>query len=226
MLEARATVRLYKDLVDERGAWHQRVAAALFHQGVPAAVSAAKPAGRAAATQAHLSPAGRQTVDTGLRQTGRPTAELDPLRRQLEMYSRRQCGCAALRRAHFGIGAVTSVAIWAELGDVRRFTSSDDVVRHTGLDITVHSSDAKRPPGKLSRQGPPLLRWARLPPRRTGLRLLHRDPGPARRRAGHLVGGPQAGPPLLPHPARARRGGTGPRGVSSPAPAPAAPHDR
>jgi len=76
------------------------------------------------------------------------------------MLSRRQPGCAALRAAHFGIGAVTAVAIWAELGDVRRFTSSDDVVRHTGLDITVHSSDIKRPPGKLSRQGPQLLRWA------------------------------------------------------------------
>jgi transposase len=160
VLEARATARRYTDLVDERGAWHQRVAATLFHQGVPAGVSAAKPAGRAAAAEADLSPAGRQAVEAGLRQVDRLTAELDPLRRQLEMYSRRQGGCAALRRAHFGIGAVTSVAIWAELGDVRRFTSSDDVVRHTGLDITVHSSEVKRPPGKLSRQGPPLLRWA------------------------------------------------------------------
>jgi transposase len=160
VLEARATVRLYKDLVDERGAWHQRIAATLFHQGVPAGVSAAKPAGRAAAAEADLSPAGRQAMEAGLRQVDRLTAELDPLRRQLDIYSRRQPGCAALRTAHFGIGAVTSVAIWAELGDVHRFTSSDDVVRHTGLDITVHSSDIKRPPGKLSRQGPPLLRWA------------------------------------------------------------------
>jgi hypothetical protein len=32
-------------------------------------------------------------------------------------------------------------------------------VRHTGLDITVYSSDGKRTPGKLSRQGSPLLRW-------------------------------------------------------------------
>jgi transposase len=175
VLEARATVRLYKDLVDERGAWHQRVAATVFHQGVPAALSVAKRQGRAAAAEADLSPAGRQAVDTALRQIDRLTAELDPLRRQLEMYSRRQGGCAALRAAHFGIGAVTSVAIWAELGDVRRFTSSDNVVRHTGLDITVHSSDIKRPPGKLSRQGPPLLRWAlyeaaksaSAPPRRT-----------------------------------------------------------
>ena len=52
------------------------------------------------------------------------------------------------------------MAIWAELGDVRRFGNSDDVVRHTGLDITVYSSDGKRSAGHLARQGPPLLRWA------------------------------------------------------------------
>jgi Transposase IS116/IS110/IS902 family len=160
VLEARATARLYKDLVDERGAWHQRVAATLFHQGVPAAISVAKPDGRAAAEQAFLSPAGRQAVQTGLRQIDRLTAELEPLRRQLDMLSRRQPWCRALRAAHFGIGAVTSVAIWAELGDVRRFGNSDNVVRHTRLDITVYSSDGKRSAGHLSRQGPELLRWA------------------------------------------------------------------
>jgi transposase len=168
VLEARAVVRLYKDLLDERGAWHQRIAATLFHQGVPAMFhqgvpaigSMAKPEGRAAVAEVGLSPAGRQAVETGLRQIDRLTGELDPLRRQLNMLSRRQPGCRALRATQFGIGAVTSVAIWAELGDVRRFGNSDDVVRHTGLDITVHSSDGKGPPGRLSRQGPELLRWA------------------------------------------------------------------
>jgi transposase len=160
VLEARAVVRLYKDLVDERGSWHQRIAATLFHQGVPAGASMAAAEGRAAVTGMDLSAAGWQAVETGLRQIGRLTAELDPLRRQLGMLSRRQPGCAALRATQFGVGPVTSVAIWAELGDVRRFASSDDVVRHTGLDITVRSSDAKGPPGKLSRQGPGLLRWA------------------------------------------------------------------
>ena len=159
--EARAVVRLYKDLLDERGAWHQRIAATLFHQGVPAGIgSMATAAGRAAVAAVDLSPAGRQAVETGLRQIDRLTGELDPLRRQLGMLSRRQPGCAALRAAHFGVGTVTSVAIWAELGDVRRFANSDDAVRHTGLDITVYSSDTKRSAGHLSRQGPPLLRWA------------------------------------------------------------------
>jgi len=160
VLEARAVVRLYKDLLDERGAWHQRIAATLFHQGVPVIGSMATAEGRAAVEQVDLSPAGRQAVQTGLRQVDRLTAELDVLRRQLGMLARRQPGCRALRDTWFGIGPVTAVAIWAELGDVRRFASSDDVVRHTGLDITVWSSDDKGPPGRLSRQGPPLLRFS------------------------------------------------------------------
>lgn len=160
VLEARAIVRLYKDLVDERGGWHQRIAAALFHQGVPVTASMATAQGRAAVPGMELSAAGRQAVETGLRQAGRLTGELDPLRRQLDMISRRQPGCRALRTTQYGVGPVTSVAIWAELGDVRRFGSSDNVIRHTGLDITVYSSDGKRPAGHLSRQGPQLLRWA------------------------------------------------------------------
>jgi transposase len=160
VLEARAVVRLYKDLIDERGAWHQRIAATLFPQGVPVIGSMAKPDGRVGVAEVDLSPAGRQAVDTGLRQIDCLTAELEPLRCQLDMISRRQPGCAALRATQFGIGAVTSVAIWAELGDVRRFANSGDVVRHTGLDITVHSSDTRRSAGHLSRQGPQLLRWA------------------------------------------------------------------
>jgi transposase len=160
VLETRAVVRLYKDLLDERGAWHQRIAATLFHQGMPLMASMDTAEGRGAVAEIELSPAGRQAVDTALRQIDRLTGELDPLRRQLNMISRRQPGCRALRATQFGLGAVTSVAIWAELGDVRRFGNSDDVIRHTGLDITVYSSDGKRSAGHLSRQGPPLLRWA------------------------------------------------------------------
>ena len=160
VLETRAVVRLYKDLLDERGGWHQRIAATLFHQRVPVTASMATASGRAAVAGLELSPAGRQAVDTGLRQIDRLTGELEPLRRQLDMISRRQPGCRALRATQFGVGAVTSVAIWAELGDVRRFGNSDDVIRHTGLDITVYSSDGKRSAGHLSRQGPQLLRWA------------------------------------------------------------------
>jgi transposase len=58
------------------------------------------------------------------------------MRRQIAAFARRQPGCKALQ-AHYGIGEITAVALWAELGDTRRFGSSRKTVRHTGLDITV-----------------------------------------------------------------------------------------
>ena len=95
-----------------------------------------------------------------MRQIERLDAELHPLRLELERFARRQRGCATVRQSHFGVGGLTAVAIWAEMGDTRRFSSSDDAVRHAGLDITVWASDTKRSRGHLARQGPPTLRWA------------------------------------------------------------------
>jgi transposase len=45
------------------------------------------------------------------------------------------------------------------LAGAGRFSSTRKAVRFTGLDVTVHSSDGKRAPGHLSRQGPAVLRW-------------------------------------------------------------------
>ena len=61
---------------------------------------------------------------------------------------------------NYGVGWLCAVIIWAEIGDARRFSSSDQLVRYAGLDVTVYSSDSKRSPGHLSRQGSPELRWA------------------------------------------------------------------
>jgi transposase len=59
----------------------------------------------------------------------------------------------------YGVGPMTSLALCSWLGGAGRFTSSRKAVRFVGLDITVHSSDSKRSPGRLSRQGPEMLRW-------------------------------------------------------------------
>lgn len=160
VLEARARVRLYKDLDEERTSWLQRVQATLYHQGVPVVGSLTTEEGQARLASAELSRSGRQAVTVGMRQIERLDEELTPLRAELASFGRRQPGCRELRKTHFGIGPLTSVAIWAEMGDTRRFSSSDDAVRHAGLDITVWASDAKRAKGHLARQGPPTLRWA------------------------------------------------------------------
>ena len=78
----------------------------------------------------------REQVTIGLELIDALDAKLPALDRQLRAYARRQAGCKALM-AHYGIGELTSVAILAELGDCRRFSSSRQAVRYSGLDITV-----------------------------------------------------------------------------------------
>ena len=72
----------------------------------------------------------------------------------------RQPARRALVDTHYGISGLLSVAIWSELGDCRRFSRSEQAVRHSGLDVTVDASDLRRAHGHLSRQGPSTLRWA------------------------------------------------------------------
>jgi len=79
--------------------------------------------------------------------------------RAASTFSRHQAGCQALQR-HYGIGWLCATIMWAQIGDARRFASSDRLARFAGLDVTVYSPDVKRAPGHLSRQGSPALRWA------------------------------------------------------------------
>ncbi len=160
LVEIRTLGRLYCTLMDERRAWQQRIHAQLFHQGCPPITALLSTAGRAALSGAELSAVGRQYVDTALRRIDELTVEIEPLRAQLVDFARHQSGCQALQARHYGIGWLCAAIIWAEIGDARRFHSSDQLVRFAGTDITVYSSDTKRSPGHLSRQGSPELRWA------------------------------------------------------------------
>lgn len=106
-----------------------------------------------------LSDGARQQITIAMQIADALDARLPELDRYLRGYARRQPGCQALQQ-HYGIGPLTAVALLAELGDCRRFSSSRQVVRYAGMDITVHQSDRRRGPGHLSRQGPPVIRWA------------------------------------------------------------------
>jgi transposase len=161
VLEMRARLQLFRDLREQHTAWVQRVHAILLHHGAPAVTGGLLGLDnrRRLESGEGLSPAGCEAVAAALRILDALDAELEPLRKQITAFAARQPGCRALQ-ADYGIGPITATALWTELGDSRRFSASRKAVRHTGLDITVHSSDGKRPPGHLSRQGSPLLRWA------------------------------------------------------------------
>jgi transposase len=159
LLELRARVRLRHTLVDQRREWQQRMQATLYHHGVPPRAWLLGAESRAWLAALQLPLAAREQITIALALIDAHDAQLAPLDQELRDYAKRQPGCRALMR-HYGIGPLTAVTIMAELGDARRFSSSREAVRYSGLDITVHQSDARRAPGRLSRQGPPALRWA------------------------------------------------------------------
>ena len=161
LLDLRSKVRLRHTLVDQRGEWQQRIRAVLYHHGLPhrRELDLLTREGRAWLADVEVPEAAREQITVALAMIEALATQIAPLDKYLGAYARRQTGCRALM-AHYGIGPLTSVAILAELGDCRRFSSSRQAVRYAGMDITVHQSDQRRSPGHLSRQGPPALRWA------------------------------------------------------------------
>ena len=166
-----------------------------------------------AAAAAHLSPAGQVQVATALDVLA--TLEAQPGRccgTELLDAARHLTGAKVLAERLYGVGPATALAMTCWLGGAGRFSSSRKAVRFAGLDITVYSSDSKRSPGRLSRQGPPVLRWAVYEAGKTHARasapdhaLLRAGQGPQGRQARRPLRGPQDPPPGLPHPDRARR---------------------
>jgi transposase len=164
ILECRALLELYHDLRAEHTAWVQRIHAVVFHQGAPVlgegtlrteqGVAALR-----AAAAAHLSPAGQLQVATALEVIEALEARMHAVRHQLVTAARHLTGAKVLAARLYGVGPVTALAMTCWLGGAGRFSSARKVVRFAGLDVTVWSSDRKGPPGRLSRQGPPVLRW-------------------------------------------------------------------
>jgi transposase len=58
-----------------------------------------------------------------------------------------------------GIAEFSALTILAELGDVKRFKRSSQVVNFAGLVPSLHQSGNSRFPRPITKQGPPALRW-------------------------------------------------------------------
>jgi transposase len=133
LLDLRARVRLRHTLVDQRGEWQQRMQAVLYHHGLPKRAGLLTGENRAWVEQLPLTDAAREQIKVALAMIDAVDVQVAPLDRELRSYARRQVGCKAIQ-AHYGIGALTSVVILAELGDARRFSSSREAVRYGGLE--------------------------------------------------------------------------------------------
>ena len=165
VLECRAMLETYHDLRREHTAWVQRIHAVLFHQGAPALGGGTLRTGPGlaalrAAAAAHLSPAGQLQVATALDVLEVLEDRMHELRHQLLEAARHLAGAKVLAARLYGVGPFAALAMTCWLAGAGRFSSSRKAVRFAGLDVTVWSSDRKGPPGRLSRQGPPVLRWA------------------------------------------------------------------
>ncbi len=136
LLDLRARVRLRHTLIDDRGEWQQRIRAVLYHHGFRhrRELVLLTADGRAWLEQAPLPETAREQVTVALRMIDALDRQLPALDRELRTYARRQPGCKALMGL-YGIGHLTAVTILAELGDARRFSSSRDAVRYSGLEM-------------------------------------------------------------------------------------------
>jgi transposase len=165
ILECRALLETYHDLRREHTAWVQRIHAVLFHHGAPALGGGTLRTGPGLAAlrevpAAHLTPAGQLQVATALEVLEALEARMSELRHQLLAEARHLAGAKVPAGRLYGAGPFAALAMTCWLGGKGRFSSSRQAVRFAGLDVTVCSSDRKGPPGRLSRQGPPVLRRA------------------------------------------------------------------
>ena len=156
--ECRALLETCHDLRREHTAWVQRIHAVFFHQGAPPLGEGAlrtEPGLEAlrAAAAARLSASGQLQAATALDMLAATEARLGPLRKQLTRTARHLTGAKVLAARLYGVGPVTGLALTCWLAGKDRFSSSRKAVRFTGLDITVHSSAAKDPPGNCPGKG-------------------------------------------------------------------------
>jgi transposase len=106
-----------------------------------------------------LSGAIKLVLDTLLACMDALEREREPLERELRALAKADPRLRALQEIH-GVGPILACHLLAEIGQATRFRRVRQVVRLTGLDPAVFESGETRRRGRLSKAGPPLLRWA------------------------------------------------------------------
>ena len=135
ILDLRARVRTRHLLSHQRTEWQQRMHAVLYHHGCPQRRNLLSLESRQWLAGLSLPAAAREQLDIALQIIDALDLRLVPFDSELHAIARKQPGCRALIDQIYGVGGLTAVTILAELGDVRRFPSSRDTVRYSGLEM-------------------------------------------------------------------------------------------
>ena len=134
-------------------------------------------AGRAFLAELPLRPPERARLDQLLRLIAAFDTEIAALAAEIDARARDDPRVQVLTQLP-GIGRYTALLVIAELGDVGRFPSAAKACSYVGLVPRVRSSGERVRLGRISRQGPPYLRWALV----EAAQQAARRPGPLRRR--------------------------------------------
>jgi transposase len=130
----------------------------LFHHRAPAAPGLARARARARLDLSQLPPAAQAVVEVALRSVDRINEELVPMRLELHRLVRAQPGCRALQ-AHYGVGHLTSLAIWADSATAAA-SRPPLMPSATPASTSPSTHPIASARGHLTRQGPGVLRWA------------------------------------------------------------------
>jgi transposase len=157
--DLRELLRLRTSLTRNRTRYKNQIHAVLHQYGKQAAVSDLfGREGRAWLAQVELRPAGRQAVDTYLRQLD--TLEQEIVRLDQELRSQVQTDVDAQHLLSIpGIGAFSALVLKAEIGDIRRFADKRSLYQYAGLVPVIRQSAGHCYRGGITRTGSPLLRW-------------------------------------------------------------------
>jgi len=159
--EARKLVRRRKALVDDRTAAKNRVRAALADRGITYDGELFGQEGREflADEELPLSVADRHIIEADLNVIETLDQQIDRLREEIDEIAASWEETQLLMTIP-GIGPVLAVTIAAELGQIDRFDNKKEVVSYAGLDPRVRQSGEKETTDSITKEGPPVLRWA------------------------------------------------------------------
>jgi transposase len=133
ILGLRARVRTRHLLSHQRTEWQQQMHAVLYHHGFPHHATCSRWRNANGSPGSACRPPPEQ-LTIALSVIDALELKLIPFDEELRAYARKQPGCRTLADQIYGVGGLPAVTILAELGEVRRFPNSRDVVRYAGLD--------------------------------------------------------------------------------------------